>query len=175
MTTKNKTWNFIFHNCCELHFEFTESVDIRKAFAAIPADKATWLEYLTDTETDTFIVKCRLMSQGFLEDVPAFYTAAAETFSSISFSGYASFNDTSCYWLDSYEISYNDGLLCMTETFADDGYGYFCPDCGCWVDHYYTVFEEDEEIVCDDCEKVIKASELKFVPPLVEKREIRIK
>ena len=175
MTTENKTWNFNYYNRCELHFEFTKSVDIRKAFAAIPAEKATWLEYLIETDTDTFTVNARIRTEGFLEEVPAFYKAVAETFSDVTFTGNAWFSDTSCYWEDSYEISYNDGLLCMTETFADDEYGYFCPECGYWVAPYNETFDDDEEIECDDCEALIKVSDLKYVPPLVEKHEIRIK
>ena len=174
MTNESKTWSLNFRNS-EFHIEFTESVDIREAFAAIPADNTAWMEHIADTDNDTINVGCRFRSFGFVEFVPAFFKAVAETFPAVAFSGDAWMSDMSCYWEDSYEVSYNNGVISMTETFADDEHGYFCPECGSWVAPCHETFDEDEEIECEDCEEVIDAADLEFVPPTVTKHEIVIK
>ena len=163
---KSKTWNFIFFNC-EIHFEFAESVDIRKALETIPSEKATWMSYLCDTNTDTFNLDCRVKFGGYNEEFPALYKAVAEYFQSIDFTGDCSYSDTICYDERFVEIRYSKNTLHVTETIEDDECGYYCPDCGCWIAPAGDELAADEELECEECGKVFKVSDLKFVPPYV--------
>ena len=97
--------------------------------------------------------------------------AVARALPNVSFKGYADFDDTSCYYIHNYEYSYNGKQLCIKSTFMDDRHGYFCPHCGLQLVYPHEELESDE-IECEDCEKMIKAVDLKYVPPVVEEEVI---
>lgn len=173
--TESKTWSITLGNS-EIEIRFDESVDIRKAFDAIPPEKATWMTYMreSDTKENTICVDCYFESFGFNEEVPALIKAIAETFPSIPSCGSAWYQDRRCYDNEYIDFAYSNGLLQMTEKVANDDNGYFCPDCGYWIAGADVIFNEDEGFECDDCEKTLKVSDLKYIPLFVEHHEIKV-
>jgi len=162
---------------CHFKMEFSAKVDMRKAYEAMEAAVMAiadtdgyyplWLQDLGDCrDNDCFDIDSTLYSDEFNRYVPAMYKAVAEEFPSSDFEAYAWYDDLKCYWVDEFEASFKDHHLTITETFADDDCGYFCPDCGCPIGSCDRVFDDDE-IVCYDCDETIKVSSLKYVPPTV--------
>jgi len=179
-TNENKTWNFNFYNG-SIEINFTESVDIRKAFAAMidTTNDVSWLDELNgkETDTDTFEMSCMMYSTDDVgESIRNIITAIAETFPTVPFNGSVWYDAWKCYCDIDYEFSYNDGILNMTESFADEDHGYFCPECGAWILRVTANenYDADEEIECGECEESFKLSDLKFVPPTVTNYEIKI-
>ena len=74
-TNENKTWNFNFYNG-SIEINFTESVDIHKAFAAMidTTNDESWLDELNgkETDTDTFEMGCMMYSTDDVECVKVF-------------------------------------------------------------------------------------------------------
>ena len=174
-TNESKTWN-INHYCGEITFKFSKSVDIRKAFEAMKAadtESESWLDHISFNDTNTVEIEWRLEIAEFVEITPAICKAIAETFSSDAFEGHAYFDDLRCYCVDEYDYAYDGETLRIKETFADDEIGYFCPDCGFQVAFWDDEFD-DTEIECGDCEETFKVFDLKYVPPIVNKYEIKI-
>ncbi len=172
-TNESKTWKFDFDNGV-IRFEFAQSVDIRKAFEAMKAttDDESWMDKLNGIESnvDTFEMDCEMYGDESSEGFTSIVKAVAEVFSAVPFVGSLSFSSDYNYCDIDLEFSYSDKQLHVTETFAGDDNGYFCPECGFQVGPVGTVFEEDE-ITCDDCDEVIKISDLVFVPATVTKSE----
>ena len=176
-TYESKTWT-IEHRYGDITLEFTKEVDIHKAFDAMKAaasDNAAWLDTLCDSVNG--IIKIGFYSGEFSDAIPTICKAVAKTFSDDAFKGTADFDDTRCFWIDSFEFSYDGMTLKTKETFMDDDHGYFCPECGAWVLPPYAAnnYEDDEEIECDDCEEVFKLSDLKYVPPMIEEKAYSFK
>ena len=162
---------------CHFKMEFSAKVDMRQAYEAMEAAvKAIadedgyyplWLQDLGDCcDNDCFDIESTLGCEEFYHYVPAMYKAVADALPSSEFEAYAWYDDLKCYWIDEFEASFKDRHLTITETFADDDCGYFCPACGSWVSSSGMVFEGDE-IICDDCDETIKVSDLVLVPPTV--------
>lgn len=162
---------------CHFKMEFSAKVDMRKAHeameAAVMAIAETdgyyplWIQDLGDCcDNDCFDIDSTLECDEFNRYVPAMCKTVAEAFPATPFEAYAYYDDLRCYWVDEFEVSFKDHHLSITETFADDDCGYFCPECGSWVCSSGMVFEGDE-IVCDNCDETIKISALKYVPPTV--------
>ena len=170
---------------CSFKMEFRSKVDMRKAYEAMEtavmaiADQhgyyQLWLQDLCDCcDAERFDINSTLYSFEFNEYVPAMCKAVAEALPTVGFEAYAYYDDLKCYWVDEFEVVYKDNLLSITESFADDDCGYFCPECGCQVGTVGMILESDE-IICDDCEERIRVSDLKYVPPAVTKSEYPIK
>ncbi len=171
---------------CNFKMEFSSKTDMRKAYEAMEAavmsvvDEngyyALWLQDLADgCGNDCFVIEySTLRSYEFNEYIPAMCKAVAEALPDVNFEAHAYYNDLKCYWEDEFEVSFQNNHLTITETFADDDCGYFCPECGYMVGFPGEEFE-DEEITCDDCDETIKISDLRYVPPTVTKREYLIK
>ncbi len=182
-TNTSKTWSF---DCFDgyITFNFTESVDIRKAFDAMRATEkeASWLDELSSVAPDTNMIDMGCEMYGVLpsECFISITRAIAETFPTVPFTGIALFSSFKCYYVISTEISYDGKTLCLTETEADETVGYMCPECGFQVAPYDASFEEDT-MECDDCDEIIKVSDLVFVPPAVNNykfaihRHVRVK
>ena len=66
------------------------------------------------------------------------------------------------------------GKTNLTETFMDEDYGYFCPECGEFVDYPYAEFDCGE-IICDSCDEIIKVADLKYIPADITTTEFAIK
>ncbi len=169
---------------CHFKMEFSTKVDMRKAYesmeAAVKAIADTdgyyplWLQDLSDCcDNDCFDIESTLYSEEFYRYVPAMYQAVAEVFPTTEFEAYARYDDQKCYWIDEFEASFKGNHLTITETFADDDCGYFCPECGSWIYPCGMVFKGDE-IICDDCDETIKVSDLVYVPATVTKSEYTI-
>ena len=161
---KSEVWNFSYYNG-GVRIKFSESVDIHKAFEAMMVSKDQfgnddiWMDW---------------MPRDFSEEAFTIVKALAEIFPTVPFEGNIWYTDYHCYCDIDIEFSYNDMRLCLTESFADDDCGYFCPKCGLQVGLAHTKYDE-EEIECDDCGEVIKVSDLKYVPTEIIKREYIIK
>ena len=167
---------------CNFKMEFNVKADMNEAYEAMKAAVMSvvdeygyyelWLQDLADGCKDNcFIIEqSTLCSDEFNNYIPAMCKAVAEAIPSIEFEAYAYYDDLQCYWVNEFEASFKDHHLNITESFQDDNCGYFCPDCGYQVGIVGEIFEEDE-IECDDCEEIIKVSDLKYVPPTVTKSE----
>lgn len=168
-TNTSKTWSF---DCFDgyITFNFTENVDIRRAFDAMRAtvNEESWLDELIsiDSDTDTFDMGCEMYGVDPSEGLISIIKAIAETFPSVPFNGKAVHSSFKCYAVTEIEFSFNGKELHLTEIFADEANGYMCPECGFMVAPYNASFEEDE-IECDDCCEHIKVSDLVFVPPVI--------
>ena len=169
---------------CNFKMEFNAKVDMRKAYEAMEAAVMAiadtdgyyplWLQDLGDCcGNNCFDIESTLYSDEFNRYVPAMCKAVAEAFPGTAFEAYAYYYDLRCYWVDEFEATFKGNLLTITESFADDDCGYFCPDCGFWVGSCGMIFEGDE-IVCDDCDETIKVSDLVYVPATVTKSEYAI-
>ena len=88
----------------------------------------------------------------------------------MEFEAYAHFDALNCYHVIEFEAALADNHLTVTETVMDDDCGYFCPECGGFVNYVGAEFDGDE-VTCGDCDEVIKVSDLKYVPPYVTKSE----
>ena len=123
---------------CGFKMSFNSAVDMRKAYEAMESavmsivDEngyyALWLQDLGDCCTaDNFDFNSTLGWEEFMTYVPVMLKAVAETLPSAEFEASAWYDDLRCYCVDEFEASFKDHLLTITETFADDDHGYFCP------------------------------------------------
>ena len=176
-TNTSKTWRF---DCFDgsITFNFTESVDIRKAFDAMrgTVNEESWLDELgnINSDTDTFDMGCEMYGILPSECFISITKAIAETFPTVPFSGEAWFSSLMCYEVTEAEFSYDGKALRLTETEADETVGYMCPECGFQVAPYDASFEEDT-VECDDCCETIKVSDLVFVAPVVNNYKFAIR
>lgn len=137
-----------------------------------------WLQDLADCKKENgFDILSALYGDEFYQYIPAMCKAVAEALPEIGFCGYACNDSLKCYSVDEFEFSYDGKKLSLKETYADDDCGFFCPDCGMWIlpAHALRSYEDDDEIDCDDCDKVFKFSELKYVPPTINNLEFCIR
>ena len=166
--------------------KFSEKIEMRKAYEAMEAAVmaivnengyyAIWLQDLADCcEAESFSVESSLECMEFVDYLPAMCKAVAEAFPTVNFEAHAEYDDQRCYWMDEYDVTFSDGHLSITETFEDDECGYFCPECGSWVAPCGDGWFDSDEVTCEDCDEVIKVSDLKYVPPTVTKSEYDIK
>jgi hypothetical protein len=172
---------------CHFKMEFSAKIDMRKAYEAMEAAVMAiadtdgyyplWLQDLGDCcENDCFDIDSTLGCEEFYSYVPAMYKAVAEAFPSSEFEAYAWYDDLKCYCVDEFEGIFKGNRLVITETFADDDHGYFCPECGYQVATCGDIEDrfESDEITCDDCDEVIKVSDLRYVPPTVTVTEYHL-
>ena len=173
---KNNTtmsWNLEFPYSC-IRFEFAESVDINKAFDAMKSSVngiGAWAEVLVSNEPNTFIFHLGVLSDDYYHGIPVICKAIAEAIPAVCFNGYAVFDH---YDIDEFEFSYDGSILQMKETFYGEDCGYFCPECG-GLAAYADEEIDGDEIACENCEELIKVSDLKYVAPLVSEEVLRIR
>ena len=169
---------------CDTTFKmvFTEGADTERAYEAIVeviesfnfedgyAD--IWLQDLGDSRSEnSFDIISKLWCDEFAQYIPAMAKAIAKALPTSCFSGYGCHDSLKCFYVHEFEFEYNHRDLKIKETFMDDDYGYFCPECGFQIELPYAEFE-DEEIECEDCGKTFKVADLKYVPPVIREETI---
>lgn len=177
----------VFNYGTEIRMEFAEKVDIQiVAETMMEAVRETigkngdyvdrWIQELDDCcKGIKEEIECELWSDEFTQIIPSMVKAVAEALPSVTFNGYAIRDDMKCFWIDTFDYSYDGNTLHIKETFMDDENGYFCPECGCFVAYPNEMFEDDEIIECYDCEEKFKATDLKYVAPIVTEKSITIR
>ena len=182
----NVTDSFRFHHTnCSFRMEFKGEVDMRKVYevmetAVVENTDDTgyaklWLQDLADCcSANHFDISSTLSSYEYNKCVPEMCKAVAKAFPILEFKVSADYDDTRCFYIDKFEASYNDHRLVITETFMDEDYGYFCPECGEFVDYPYAEFDCGE-IICDSCDEIIKVADLKYIPADITTTEFVIK
>ena len=150
-----------------IHFEFSESIDLRKVFEVMKYSVGSignWLKALESTRGGSFEFAYSIDEDSLSKGIPVICKAIVEAFPAVCFSGHAWYDSVKCYSVDEFEFSYDGSTLRLKENIYNSESGYFCPECGYVVAYANEVIDGDE-IECDDCGEILKVSDLKYVAP----------
>jgi len=182
----SESWRI--HNCnTQFEMEFSSKVDMEMAYNAMEQAvfslnkdylrdyRGLWLQDLHDCcDKSSFNILSALDSDAYEDYIPAMANAVAKAMPNCNFKVYALYDDQQCFWLDSFDFVYENGILIGEESQTDAEIGYVCPQCGC------AMFDLDDTpsgdtMICDGCEEEIKVCDLKKVDPKIKEFFIKIK